>query len=440
MKIERPTFPDEPIRRVLQEPKPAIINQDDKGGFEFRQEKSGQRYFWDSILEFPDSWTKSNKQIPLFTLPSFTKKEADDEDEYEQLELPQGEPLGIPKDYVQQNQEYWKNVERGRLPKTKPLLLNHTARFMHRRIVDTFGLQDAVEPVLALSVLYDKPKSSTSEYVYEYRFPEGVRKKDRKDFAMGIERITEYATNYATKEFFMRNLNFPGARSIAEIYGKLADFASYRFILGGTYVRMGMVEDQAILNGKDYKGALSQALFQHDFTSINELIADTQEASGCSNLEDLAIQIGKSRFKKPDLSKWLGKLEINKTDGSGKSNIKNCILSILAGGVYRNPGVIEISAGITTFVILETISVYALKMGTDVLSVANTLGLNLAVALTPVTLVEFFATVHERLHSDSSNKEYIGLIPARIVNKKTTPHMSNLEEGITSFPQKKSPV
>ena len=437
----RISFPEEPLRRVPQEPKPAIGNIDSKDGFVFAQEKDGQFYFWDNILSFPDSWTTPNKQIrilPEMSLPKVLipleayeapRPTVKKQEKYVQRSFNLDSP--IPEDYQDINRDYWQNVDRGIFAKSKPLPLKRASNALHKRIMNSFPeIENPTKPLLSWSVLYDKPKEPTSEYVYAYRLPDSVKAEDKNDFFIGIERITEYATNYATREFLRKNMDFPGGKLLAELYGEVLDLLTYKILIGGIYRDMARIEMIADENGKNFKQAIIDALLKHDFNPINELIADTKEFSGWSDINDLAIHIGKRRWKKPDVSKWIGKLQVNEEDGSKKAHVKNAVLSLLAGGVYRNPGVTEISGGVKAWIILETVGVYFATLGTDIASFEHIklLGLNTAVSLIPAIAIYIFVPTHESFHHYSSDKKYIGLIPAQIIRKKMTPKITTLEE------------
>ncbi len=350
------------------------------------------------------------------------------------------EENSIPPDYIKRNQSFWRKAQRGIF--SRPAELGMSATFLHRRIVETFNLENAQESILVWSTLFDKPKTPSSEFVYAERFPSNIKEEDRQYWTAGMVNITEFATNYATREFFKKNADLPIARSIAEVYGELADMATYKIMIGGTYYRMHAIEEQAVLSGKDFKAAIFKALFQHDFNPINSIISDTSGYSGCSNIDELAIQIGKNRFRKPDLGKWLGKLEIGNKDGKIKSNLKNSITSLAAGGVYRNPGVTEISGAIPSLFYLETGAVSGLELSSilknphfsHILSsfqfdslFALATSKELMASLAPIFLIYPFIAVHESIHSYSSNKEFMGLLPARIVRREKTPGLIALE-------------
>jgi len=430
MSIERNySFPEEPLRLIPDQPTPVTGCPMDK---------NGQLYFWDNVVNFPESFRKPNPQIRILPQLSLPKTLVPPEIKHEippstniDKQLHFWDKLAIPLNYIEDNQEFWHNVDRKRFAKTKPLPLKNISRVLHKHIVSTFNLSDAKEQDLFVSVLFDKPKSPTSKYVYEYRLPEDVKKEDRKDFFIGIERITEYSTNYITREFFRRQEKTAIGKLAISAFTELSDLLSYKILLAGTYMTMYQIEYIANQNGKDYKQAITDALFKHDFNPINELIADTKEMSGLSNINELAVHIGKKRLKKPDLSKWFTKLEIKKTDNETRATVKNCLLSVLAGGVYRNPGITEISAGAATFLILETVGVYLASMGANITSeeVIKLLGVNLATVITSVMGIYTFVPVHETFHGNSSNEEYLGLIPATLVADKKSPSMSSLEEA-----------
>lgn len=332
--------------------------------------------------------------------------------------------IPIPQDYVAKNQEHFRNARRGIL--SKPIELTQTGRILHERVVRTFGLEDAEKPILTWSVIFDKPKSPSSAYVYAERFPEGVAKEDEHDFSVGIGRITEYATNIATKDFIHKNTDIPIVNAIAQAYAAFGDLATYGILLGGTYREMTRVQYAAEQNGKDFKQALYQGLFLHDIDPLNELIADTQEFSGCSNVNELAIKLGRTRFKKPDIGKWLNKLEVERTDGSIKAGIKNCAVSVLAGGVFRSPGITEVSGGFLPLFFAETLAIYGLNGRMDI----GLLAQNLAIIAGTGIIINPFATIHEFIHSHSASEDYMGFIPATLIGKEVTPYFTRLETKV----------
>ncbi len=326
-----------------------------------------------------------------------------------------------PSNYIEENQEHWRNANRG--ISSRPLELPRTGKFLHERIVRTFGLEDTQEPILTWSVIFDKPKSPSSAYVYAERFPEGVAKEDEHDFSVGIGRITEYATNIATKDFIDRNTDIPVVNAVARAYAAFGDLATYGIMLAGTYREMARIEYMAEQNGEDFGQALYRGLFQHDTAPLNELIADTKEFSGCSDINELAIKLGKKRFKKPDIGKWLNKLEVERTDGPVKGSIKNCAVSVLAGGVFRSPGITEVSAGLLPLFFAETIAIYGLNGRMDI----GLLVQNLAVVTATGLAISPFATIHELTHSYSASEDYMGFIPVKLIKKEVTPYFTRLE-------------
>lgn len=338
----------------------------------------------------------------------------------------------IPQDYIKQNQNHWRKARRGLF--SKPLELSQTGDFLHDKITKTFGLEDAQKPILIWSVVFDRPKTPSSKFIYEERYPEEINDEDKTNFSIGMARITEYATNYAAKDFFVKNVDIPILREFSKAYGRFADLATYEILINGTYRRMSIIESVANENGKSYKEALFTGLFKHDLEPINELVSDTKEFSGWSSINDIAIEIGKKRFKKPDIGKFFDKLEINKNDGRLKANLKNGTTSVLAGGVFRNSGVTEISGGIPAFILLETSVISIAHLGEHVIQNPNLLftagsiaAETVVLSLGPVVAITPFIGVHENLHSYSSDETHLGFIPANIIEKELTPSLARLE-------------
>lgn len=312
----------------------------------------------------------------------------------------------IPKNYIEKNKSFWKKANRSMVSKPHELII--PANLLHSKMLKTFDIQGVEQPIMVWSAVFDKPKTPSSEYVYAEKYPDDIKEEDKEDFHRGIVRITEYATNFATREFLKRNFT-----PVSDIYGAVADQMTYGFLYNGTYRRMKAVEIEADRNGKDYKGALLKGLFNHDLGPINELISDTKDYSGWNNINDLAIEVSKKRFKKPDLGKVLNKLEIEKTDSEKVAILKNCAVSVLAGGVFRVPGVIEVSAGMIPVAFAETAIIYAAnqRLGDPIIAQ------NLATITLPILSITPFVTMHEIIHYYSATEDHMGFIPAQLINK-----------------------
>src|SRR3972149_10524513 len=145
--------------------------------------------------------------------------------------------------YTQANQEFWRKANRGIF--SRPLELPRTASALHERMVKTFNLEEAELPILTWSVLFDRPKTPSSIYIYAERIPEEIGQEDAQNYSTGIVRITEYATNYAMREFIRRNMDLPLLRDLGSAYGRLADLVTYEIFLNGTYRRMAQIESLA---------------------------------------------------------------------------------------------------------------------------------------------------------------------------------------------------
>ncbi len=352
------------------------------------------------------------------------------------------EPKNVPLNYIESNQSFWKKARRGKIsrPAEIPSILGN---FLHDRITKTFGLDEAGKPSVVWSVVFDNPKSPNSKYVYERRYPEDVPEEDRTNYAIGIERINEYATNYATREFIRRNTDVPILKTISKGYRVFSELMTYALLLKGTYMRMMDVEILAKGAGKDFGSAILEGLFNHNFGPINELIEDAADLTGFSNLNEMAIEIGRKKFTKPNIGKILGKLEANKTDGNLKRAIKNGSISVAAGGVFRTPGVVEISAAMIPFAAATDFAISEIYTDSQavlnfhnpalifnpqvpIMLMPNVIEGAVGVALAMAPLYPFIA-IHESIHHYSGGKNYIGFIPANLVYKETTPHKAKFE-------------
>lgn len=327
--------------------------------------------------------------------------------------------------YTKANQESFRKAKRRNV--SRPHELSPIGDYLHQRVTNAFDLEDAQKPIVVWSVLFDKPNTPSSKFVYAERYPEDVEEKDKANFSSGITRITEYATNYATREFFERNINSSIGRVLARGYGMFAEPLTYGLLYRGTYKEMGKVKKSADSQGKDYKEALLQGLFEHDHDPLNNIIKDAK-IPNVENLNQLATRIGERKFKKPDIGKILNKLEIERTDSETVANLKNCAVSVLAAGVFRTPGVIEISAGIATIPVIENMGFAAIAIANDIdplpLAGSAFLGTVAGLSVTP------FASIHEVIHHYSASEQYMGFIPARLIEKNVTPYLTRLEPEI----------
>ena len=350
--------------------------------------------------------------------------------------LYQGEQANIPLDYIARNKLFWKNARRGVLsrPMEIPAFLSES---LHRRITTTFGLDQAEKPTVVWSVVFDNPESPNSQYVYERRFPDDVPVEERTNYAAGIDRITEYASNLATREFIRRNTDIPILRTFSKGYRILAEMATYGLLLNGTYRRLMNIETLAKGAGRDFTGAVLDGLFDHDFEPINKIMADTADFSGCANIDELAIDIGRKRFKL-NIGSALGKLETEKTDGVLKSTAKNAAISVAAAGVFRTPGVVELSAAMLPLSVATGFAVSEVAINSEIIfglhRPALMLDPQIPIALMPTALETLatmaltlaplapFIAIHEAIHHYSGGEDYLGFTPVNLIAKEVTPY------------------
>lgn len=419
------SFPAEPIRRISEVPTVASGNPTDK---------NGQRYFWDNIIQFPDSWRIPNPQIKIFSPSQHagigSKKKFGKSND---IQMHFWNELAVPENYTEQNKEFWRNAKRGF--GSRPLELPRTSHFIHERMVKTFNLEGAVEPILTWSVLYDRAKTPSAKFVYEERELDEVSPEDSSDYIVGMSRITEYATNRAVKLFIERNLNVPVLKELGTVYAKINEIFTYELVINGTYRRMARIEQTAKDNGKDYDKAITDALFKHDLGPLDELVADTQEFSGWTGINDLAIDIGRKKWKKPDLAKWTDKLEVEDDNGKVKSIAKNLVASLAAGGVTRSPGISEVSGGLMLILLAETGLSAATSFGSILLkhpetfnTIANLTVNDLLMAQLPAAFLIPFLTLHELIHTYSFDENNYGLIPSTLIHDEKVPYLARLQK------------
>jgi len=329
----------------------------------------------------------------------------------------------IPADYVQQNQKFWREAKRG--SGSRPFELPRTTHLVHERMVRTFDLEDASEPILAWSILYDRARTPSAKYVYQDRIPVGIPEEVANDYIVGMSRITEYATNRAVKLFIGRNLDLPLVSDLGKAYARITDLLTYEILLNGTYRRMAGIEVLAKQNGRDYDKAITDALFKHDLAPLDSLVADTEEFSGWTGISDLAIEIGQKKWKKPNLAKWTDKLEVEENNGRLKTATKSIIAAIAAGGVSRAPGVSEVNGGFMAFLLVETGIVCAATFGALVIQHPDLL----LYAPLPAIFLAPALGLHELIHTYTFDEKNYGLIPATLIHKEKVPYLARLEQG-----------
>ena len=503
MSVERPFFPNEPIRKVDVVPKSAAPNS---------SERDGQMYFWDNTVEFPDAFRKSNKQLPIiapedksYILDFRAKKAAlknspkqgtlnlfeqpsqvNNEFHWPEEDITEGSGYRLLgsnedlQDYAEEsenNQAYWRTRRRGLV--TRVIELNHTGSLLHRRLLKSFGFRDydgkpvlnsnntdslhwpeedpddgrgwsiptkrqpkrVIKPILTASVVFDRPKDGTSsKSVFAEDKPDYIPDEYYQDWSIGMQRITEYGTNKATTHFIQKHMDFPVGRGIARLFTTFSDIASYRILIHGTYARMGKIERLARAHGRNYKEALHVGLFERNLDPINKIIKRTESDTGrWRDIDELALEIGRTRFRTPDLSTIFNKVETVADEKGPKVHAKNFAASCLAGGVYRNPGVTEVSLGGMSLLMAEPIIVNAAYILTHTelikaLTNVNTaeqfvsaLGYLIATGIIPYTLVLPYIAIHENLHHYSADRNGLGFINARLIKKETIPGLVNLE-------------
>ena len=267
---------------------------------------------------------------------------------------------------------------------------------------------------------YLPTESPFYNYGWDYRYPETVAQEDRFHYAKGMYAVNEWATNYATRYYFTHTSKTPLTKSLRQLYTQAADALFGKAPYHQAYKHMAEVSKAAQATKNNFDHATFQALFQHDFTVLNALIANTPILEA-TNLDALAVAIGKQVVKPTKgstpyythlIEKTVGSavtaVAETPTDSSVKRSFKRTGKSLIQGGQFVMPGVAEvgIAAPIVAPVatILEGAALGEIERG---LAVGGaTLGTTAAIFA--------FTTIHETVHGYSTSDDHVGLIPEHL--------------------------
>ena len=85
----------------------------------------------------------------------------------------------IPEDYVKKNQKHWRKAKRG--IGSRPIELPRIGNLINTRIQSTFAeyeVSDTTRPIFTFSVFTDNPKTPSSKFVHQERYPEEIAEEE----------------------------------------------------------------------------------------------------------------------------------------------------------------------------------------------------------------------------------------------------------------------
>lgn len=210
-----------------------------------------------------------------------------------------------------------------------------------------------------------------------------------------------------------------------QLYGRAADAVSGKLEYASVYQSMAEVKKSAQTTGSNFNHAVFQALFQHDFIALNHLIANTPNLDATS-LDELAVLLGGAEQTSKSVAprsfthvietttdNVITALSQAPTDSPIKRFGKTAGISLLVGGNFSTPGIVEIgfggqiggaAAGSLVAGLEEVITRGDIKQG---IMIGGSIMAATAIALP-------YLTVHESVHGYSATDNYVGLIPQQL--------------------------
>lgn len=290
---------------------------------------------------------------------------------------------------IKYNQEVFRGKRQGHeMPK-----LSQSIETKMKSVFSNYLDEDRPRVLVAWEALaeYSRDRKDYHKYLYK---TEEIKPEDKKPYMAGIYQLNEWATNYATRQYFTSDTNKGFVGKLRSLYGKIGNFGAARF--GGrdlidafrTVGKMRKVERTAKKLGVNFSDAVFESLFSHNDAKMNALIAQTESVKA-SNLTELAINIGKRRNQQAD--------EVSQ-DASSAHVVPSNETPKPANKLVRGINRVGTSVGLLGHVSEPGIA---------------------RLLLAPNTLTGFvitkFVSVHEAVHAYSQAEDRTGLIPIHLL-------------------------
>jgi hypothetical protein len=333
---------------------------------------------------------------------------------------------------VEKNQQMWRDEKHGILQSHEMPSVSQTVEENMKLVFSGYVDPSYPRVIVARTILQDRSTERFYNYTTDYTYSESMKPEDERAYEIGIFDLNEWATNYATRYYLEKTSKTPISKPLRRFYGQLADTFIGKTSARQTYKVMAEVKKLAKARDEDFDHAVFQGLFQHDFTGLNDLIADTT-ALPAANLEDLAILIGNGGTKKGSTGQSKGFMHTvdigmkalpeaiihsgKYTDPQWKKSLRAVGQSVIAGGQFATPGIAEVGFGNLVAAPLLEASVLSIEQAvthTDPTTSAIRMGIAVP-AISGVIATFFpFITFHESVHAYSAADNYIGFMPSKL--------------------------
>lgn len=312
---------------------------------------------------------------------------------------------------VTENQMLWREATHSSIRSYEMPRLSYTIEGKMKKVFSDYIAPSYPRLLIAWSFLLDTPSHTLPYYRLIARYPEHIRQEDRQDYAAGMYHLNEWATNYATRHYIETASTNPITQPMRKAYAAYGDTIVGRVNTLYTYRAMREAKRAASASGVNFDHAVFTALFQHDFTALNGLIAATPTLEA-ANHDELALVVGHHSAKTFDPTKEIFRhFSPKPTDSTIMKTLKNTADSLLTGGQFAQPGIVEVV--VAAPIGLSTIGALEGTISGDVKGMAT----SAAIASSIATVTYPFVLIHESVHGYSANAEYIGLLPRQIVQE-----------------------
>lgn len=309
-------------------------------------------------------------------------------------------------DILRQSQQAWRDVSRGNI--SRPQEIPKIASFLDKSAKQVFGEYldpGRPLPIVAWSVLRDEPRAKADRPKITCRYPAEIQTW-REAYLVGIRQLNEWGTDFAAQHWLSSASN-PILKSIGGIYAKTCIKVGQEIVYPDAYRLMERIR---LSSGdfRDFKTAVFAALFKHDFSSLNEFVAKSKIVEGCNTLDNLALYLGTTTLQKNDVQ-GLRNISSVFADRLSPSISKGRILfSLLSGGQWSQPGVIEI-------IVAQPVSMAAVGSFATAALTNPLFGAKIGIAgglLGGIPLC--FNLIHETVHDYQTDEKFAGFVPVTI--------------------------
>lgn len=307
---------------------------------------------------------------------------------------------------LRQSQQAWRNAPRGNI--SRPQEIPKIASFLDKSAKQVFGEYldpGRPLPIVAWSVLRDEPRAKADRPKITCRYPAEIQTR-REAYLVGIRQLNEWGTDFAAQHWLSSAAN-PILKSIGGIYAKTCIQVNQKTIYSEAYELMENIR-LASGNCSGFNTAVLTALFRHNFSLLNGFIAKSKIAEGCGTLDELALYLGKTALQKNDVRGWRNISSVF-ADRLSPGVLKERILfSLLSGGQWSQPGVIEI-------IVAQPVSIAAMGSFATTALTNPLFGAKIGIASGIMSGAPLcFNLIHETVHEYQTDGKFAGFVPISI--------------------------